>query len=133
MMPSLIADDDNPSFPPKTESYLLVGGPKHGQRVDIIDSDRIFRTFGPVTPQPAAGGLNGNAFTQFPGATVEPHTYVRRDLGFRDEETGEQYVRAVFVHEGIPNPDVAQQFLMAALLADFVKGGRKVIEEDGRS
>lgn len=118
-------EDDDKAFP-TTDHYLFVGGPKHGEKVEVVTNDPIFKVIAPPAPAPNIG-LSGAAMLT-PGFDV--HTYVRRDLGFETED-GSQWTRAVYCHEQIPNPQVAEHLLMAALLADFVKGGRKVVPDDG--
>lgn len=126
MMPSLVGSDDDEVFP-QTEKYLFVGGPKHGQRLEVVKDDPTFKVMAPPGPPNLA---EPQAFSG--GAAYEVHTYIRREIGLQDD-TGQQYTRPVYVHEVIPGAEVAQQLLMAALLADFVKGGRKVITQDGRT
>lgn len=127
MMPSLVgAADDNAM--PTTEKYLFVGGPKHGQYKEVVKGDPMFKVIVPPTlsrmiaPEDVLSGNDG----------YEIHTYVKRDLGLREDD-GTAYIRTVYVHEVIPSPDVAQQMLMAALMTEFVKGGRKVIEHESPS
>lgn len=125
MFPNIMAeyeDDDMNKVFPKTDHYLFVGGPKHGQRVEVVEGDAVHKIMAPPTPTPALFG---------DGAGYEVHTYVKRDLGFQEDD-GTVYARTVYCHDQIPNPQVAQQYLMAALLADFVRGGRKVVP-DGES
>jgi hypothetical protein len=122
VMPSLVGTADNDGLP-TTDKFLFIGGPKHGQHVEVIDSDPTFKVMAPPTM------LTGEPLSVSGG--YEVHTYVKRKLGYRDDD-GQAYERAVFVHEVIPGAEVAQQLLMAALMADFVKGGRKVIEPDGK-
>lgn len=120
-------EDDDKAFP-KTDHYLFVGGPKHGERVEVVENDPTHKVIAPPAPAPYIGDSGVSMLN--PGFDV--HTYVKRDLGI-EEEGGATYVRSVYCHEQIPNPQVAQQLLMAALLADFVKGGRKVVPTDGVS
>lgn len=119
-------EDDKPF--PKTDHYLFVGGPKHGQRVEVVTGDPTHKVIAPPAPAPFIGDTGVSLLN--PGFDV--HTYVKRDLGF-EESDGTNYVRTIYCHEQIPNPQVAQQYLMAALLADFVRGGRKVVPSDGVS
>lgn len=112
-------DEEKPF--PKTDHYLFVGGPKHGQKLEVVTGDPTHKVICP----PAPASMLNSGF-------VDVHTYVRRDLGFEAED-GTRYARTVYCHEEIPNPDVAQHLLMAALLADFVMGGRKVAPNDGVS
>lgn len=124
MFPNLMAEYEN-EFP-AVEEYLFIGGPKHGQRIEAIKADATHRVITPPAPAPfiadsGASGMN---------AGFDIHTYVRREVNLKHDD-GTGYVRAVFVHEQIPNAQVAQQLLMSALYVDFVKGGRKVIEHDG--
>lgn len=123
MMPSLIGSADDNPFPP-TAKYLFVGGPKHGQHLEVIENDPTFKVMAPPSP---AFSLEESPLSD--SGPYEVHTYLRREIGMQDK-SGQRYVRAVYVHEVIPSAEVAQQLLMAALLADFVKGGRKVIEAD---
>lgn len=119
--------EDNGAFP-ATDHYLFVGGPKHGQRVEVVTNDPTHKVISPPAPAPFIADSGVSLLN--PGFDV--HTYVKRDLGF-EEDDGTNYVRTIYVHEQIPNPQVAQQYLMAALLADFVRGGRKVVPSDGVS
>lgn len=125
---AMATSDDEPLFP-ATDTYLFVGGPKHGQECEVPADERVFKLFAPPAgPQPVAGftipSLSGG---------LEVNTYVRQELGFEDQRTGEQFVRAVFVHDSVPNPQIGQQLLITALFANFVRGGRKVIEHHGVS
>jgi hypothetical protein len=123
-----MGDDELPrNVFPETDTYLFVGGPEHGKRREVCKDDPIFKVMAP--PQP---NLDGNSVFLAPGG-YEAHTYVRRELAFQDGVTGEQYVREVYLHEGIPNPQIAEQMLMAALLVDFIRGGRKVTTENDNS
>lgn len=117
MFPNLIADEYEGGAPVKTAEFLFVGGPKHGEHLEVIATDRTFKVFAP--PSPLDSGAGG----------YELHTYVRRKLALQSDD-GTGYERAIFVHEVIPSPDVAQQMLMAALLTEFIKGGKKVIDHD---
>lgn len=134
MMPSLMGADDG-DFPPKTEHYLFIGGPKHGQRVEVIRNDSTHKIMAPSQP-PAPPGMverrpYGDGSYSFPyNGGFDVHTYVKRELGFADPDTGEHYRRHVYVHEGVPNAQVAEHLLMSALLADFVKGGERVGNKD---
>jgi hypothetical protein len=112
---------------PNVERYLFVGGPKHGQRLEVIDTDTTFRVISPPAPAPfiADGGASAMA------AGFDVHTYVKRDVGLQDDDA--TYFRAVFVHDKTPSPQVAQQLLSAALYVDFCRGGRRVVDENGRN
>ncbi len=123
MFPNLVASDDGSVFP-KTESYLLIGGPKHGEYAEIPTDEQTWRIFAKSAPAPAA-----NTFAFGGMGDFTPQTYMRRELSGQDNE-GTNYTRAVFIHESVPSPDVAQQLLMSALVTNFVKAGRKVIEHD---
>jgi hypothetical protein len=93
---------------PAVDKHLFVGGPKHGQRIEVIAKDLTHRVMTPPAP-PSLGGY-------------DVHTYTRREV------TLPGYARPVFIHESIPNSETAQQMLMSALYVDFVKGGRKVTD-----
>lgn len=126
MLPNLMADDELPrNVFPKTEVYLFVGGPKHGQRLEVVRDDPTHRVIS--APQPPAY-MSGSLPT-LDGGGHEIHTYLMRKLAFETDD-GDTYTRTVYVHDQVPNAAVAQHLLSTALLADFVKGGRKVVTNE---
>jgi hypothetical protein len=123
--------EDDESVFPATETVLFLGGPKHGEDVEIVRGERTWKTFAKAEPSVIPMRREGVDLPPLStSGAVQVHTYVRRPLQLQNEASGEEYVRDVFVHEAVPNPQVAQQLLMAALLARFILGGRKVINQD---
>lgn len=98
---------------PKIETYLFVGGPKHGQWLDVVEGEPTHKVLCP----PAAGDLAG----------YDAHTYIRSEICAEDQN-GAQFARVIYVHWTIPDAGAAQSALIAALFADFVRGGRKVVD-----
>jgi hypothetical protein len=125
--PNLMAEyfEGDDVFPP-TEKYLFIGGPKHGEYMEVVAGDRSHKIIVPAS----APLLIGDSPVNTSGA-AEIHTYMRRDI--TAEFGDERYVRDVYVHEGCPSPQVAQQLLMAVLMTDFIRGGRKVVTINGES
>lgn len=113
---------------PKTAQYLFVGGPKHGQRLEVIEGDPTHRVIAP----PAPANLTDYRPVETPespaAGAFEVHTYVRQRLGLQDSATGERFTQFIFIHDRIPNPEMAKQLVFDALLAEFVRTGRKVDE-----
>jgi hypothetical protein len=112
---------------PETDNYLFIGGPKHGQYVEVVKDDPTHKVIVPGTS--VLFTPNGAVPTS---GTAEIHTYVKRDLGLTADD-GYQYVRQVYVHEACPDQQVAQQLLLSVLMVEFIKGGRKVVTADGES
>jgi hypothetical protein len=124
-------DDEPENVFPATETVLFLGGPKHGEDVEVVSADRTWKVFAKAEPSVIPMRRDGADLPPLIGSGgMQVHTYLRRPLSLQNEATGEQYVRDVFVHEAIPNPQVAQQLLMAALLGRFILGGRRVIDSD---
>lgn len=120
-------DDEPESVFPATEKLLFIGGPSHGQDIEVPTDEQTWKMFS-KSSAPLFIGATGGPPTPTSGAvTVE--TYYRRPLTGQ-ESNGEEFTRDVFVHESIPNPQIAQQLLLAALLTRFIKGGRQVIAGD---
>jgi hypothetical protein len=115
MFPNLMANFEDDDVFPETDKYLFIGGPKHGEYVEVVRGDLVHKCI--VSP------LTGGA--------AEVHTYIRRDI--TAQLNGETYARDVYMHEQCPNPQVAEQLLMSALMVAFIKGGRKVVTVDGES
>lgn len=111
---------------PATEKHLFIGGPKHGEYVEVVSGDPTHKCIVPAS----APVFVGNQAVNTSGA-AEVHTYIRRDIGA--EFGDERYAREIYVHEACPSPQVAQQLLMAVLMTEFVKGGRKVVTINGES
>jgi hypothetical protein len=121
--------EDDESVFPATDKVLFLGGPKHGEELEVPRDERVWRM--PVMPKTVIN-VEPSGIPLFGSGTAEVHTYVRRPIGLKfDEDTA--FTRDVFVHESVPNQQIAQQLLMAALLVTFVKGGRRIIDGDGVS
>jgi hypothetical protein len=120
--------EDDESVFPSTEQVLFLGGPAHGEAREVVRDDRSTKI---VAKSPTVIGRD-NGLPLLGSGTAEVHSYYRRPIGLRFDEDN-AFVRDVFVHETVPNPQVAQQLLMAALLTTFVKGGRRIIDGDGVS
>lgn len=122
MFPNLMATDDNDDdIFPKTDRYLFLGGPEHGRYREVIKGDLTHKVIAPPTPAPFIAQSEPSELQ----SGFDIHTYVRRELGLQTDD-GAAYKRDVYIHEAVPSPEVGQQLLMSALLAEFVKDGEKV-------
>lgn len=109
---------------PETVQALFIGGPKHGEYLEVVKDDPTWKVLSPPRS-------NGDA-TLFSVPAAEVHTYVKRTLGAQTAD-GETYTRDVYVHEDCPSPDMAERLLTQALMLEFLKRGRKVVTVDGVS
>lgn len=117
-MPILMPTEDMP----QVERYLFVGGPKHGQRIEVVKGDAVHKVFAPG--QPASLMAQDNTYA----GGFDVHTYVRQRLGMKDQG-GVEYSAVIYVHDQIPN-QYAQHLLMEALVVDFVRAnGERVSEQ----
>ncbi len=111
---------------PETEHYLFIGGPKHGEFVEVVKNDPSHKVLAPsAQPQFFSNPLS-DLDNAHPAYGVE--TYVRQEIG--GELPDGFYKRAVYIHSELPNAQVAQQMLLSALMAEFLKGGTR-IEQTG--
>lgn len=111
---------------PQTEHCLMIGGPKHGEFMEVIKNDAVHKVIvPPPAGQPATQPERRPLFGPFPTA-YEIHQYTRRPLTFADPTTGKRYEQSVYVHETITTMDVAEQALMAALLCNYMRAGVEV-------
>lgn len=123
MTQTLMANfEDEEGVFPMTETVLFLGGPKHAQECEVIAGDQTWQIFDKAPPTQVDG------VTMLGSGAFLTHRYIRKPIQAEDESG--TYFRDVFVHESVPNAQVAQQLLMAALLARFIKGGHKVLEAD---
>jgi hypothetical protein len=120
--------DEPESIFPATEKVLFIGGPSHGQEGEVPKDEQSWRTFAKSSRPLFLGESNGAPALSTSGA-VEVQTYYRRPLNGVDNN-GAEYTRDVFVHESIPNPQIAQQALLAALLTRFIMAGRRIVDQD---
>lgn len=126
MFPNLMAgyEDDKDVFP-VTHEALFLGGPEHGKWREVVEGDPVFKVISKA--EPASVLLNDAPLDVSGGMVI--HTYIKRDLTLPTQD-GTQFVRPVYVHEEVESPLMAQRLLMAALLDNFIRGGRKVIDSD---
>ena len=120
--------DEPESIFPATEKVLFIGGPSHGQDVEVPKDEQSWRMFAKSSAPLFFGERDGPATVATSGA-VEVQTYYRRPLVGVDN-SGTEYTRDVFVHESIPSPQIAQQALLAALLTRFITGGRRIVDSE---
>lgn len=111
---------------PQTEHCLMVGGPKHGEFMEVIKNDAVHKVIVPPPPgQEPAQVERRPLFTSFPAA-YEIHQYTRRPLRFVDPVSGKHYEQSVFIHESIATMDVAEQALLMALLRQYMMAGVEI-------